>query len=78
LQALGTLRLVLSGARRSDDPAVMARAVDQAVEQLEVDITSLLALVTELRPAALDQLGLEPSTARPRIPACGSSSAMIG
>lgn len=61
LQALGTLRLVLSGARRSDDPAVMARAVDQAVEQLEVDITSLRALITELRPAALDQLGLEPA-----------------
>jgi signal transduction histidine kinase len=61
LQALGTLRLVLSGARRSDDPAVMARAVGQAVEQLEVDITSLRALITELRPAALDQLGLEPA-----------------
>jgi signal transduction histidine kinase len=61
LQALGTLRLVLSGARRSDDPAVMAGAVDQALEQLEVDITSLRALITELRPAALDQLGLEPA-----------------
>jgi signal transduction histidine kinase len=61
LQALGTLRLVLSGARRSEDPAVMAGAVDQAVEQLEVDITSLRALITELRPAALDQLGLEPA-----------------
>lgn len=61
LQALGTLRLVLSGARRSDDPAVLAGAVDQAVEQLEVDITSLRALITELRPAALDQLGLEPA-----------------
>jgi len=61
LQALGTLRLVLSGARRSDDPVVMARAVDQAVQQLEVDITSLRSLITELRPAALDQLGLEPA-----------------
>jgi two-component system, NarL family, sensor histidine kinase DevS len=61
LQALGTLRLVLSGARRSDDPAVLAGAVDRAVEQLEVDITSLRALITELRPAALDQLGLEPA-----------------
>jgi signal transduction histidine kinase len=61
LQALGTLRLVLSSARRSEDPAVMAGAVDQALEQLEVDITSLRALITELRPAALDQLGLEPA-----------------
>jgi signal transduction histidine kinase len=61
LQALGTLRLVLSSARRSEDPAVMAGAVDQVLEQLEVDITSLRALITELRPAALDQLGLEPA-----------------
>jgi signal transduction histidine kinase len=61
LQALGTLRLVLSSARRSDNPAVMAGAVDQVLEQLEVDITSLRALITELRPAALDQLGLEPA-----------------
>jgi signal transduction histidine kinase len=61
LQALGTLRLMLSGARRSEDPAVMAGAVDHALEQLEVDITSLRALITELRPAALDQLGLEPA-----------------
>jgi nitrate/nitrite-specific signal transduction histidine kinase len=61
LQALGTLRLLLSGARRSEDPAVMASAVNQALEQLEVDITSLRALITELRPAALDQLGLEPA-----------------
>jgi signal transduction histidine kinase len=61
LQALGTLRLVLSGARRSEDPAVIAGAMDQALEQLEVDITSLRALITELRPAALDQLGLEPA-----------------
>jgi two-component system, NarL family, sensor histidine kinase DevS len=61
LQALGTLRLMLSGARRSEDPGVMAGAVNQALEQLEVDITSLRALITELRPAALDQLGLEPA-----------------
>ena len=39
----------------------MAPAVDQALEQLEVDITSLRALITELRPAVLDQLGLEPA-----------------
>ena len=35
--------------------------MDQAIEQLELDITTLRALITELRPAALDQLGLEPA-----------------
>jgi len=61
LQALGNLRLILSGARRSGDPAVAAAAIDQAIEQLELDITTLRALITELRPAALDQLGLAPA-----------------
>jgi signal transduction histidine kinase len=61
LQALGNLRLTLSGARRSGDPDRVSHAVDQALEQLELDITTLRALITELRPAALDQLGLEPA-----------------
>ena len=61
LQALGSLRLLLSGSRRTGDPRAMAAAVDQAIEQLELDITTLRALITELRPAALDQLGLEPA-----------------
>jgi signal transduction histidine kinase len=61
LQALGNLRLVLSGARRSGDPDAMTAAIGRALEQLELDITTLRALITELRPAALDQLGLEPA-----------------
>ena len=39
----------------------MAAAIDRALEQLELDITTLRTLITELRPAALDQLGLEPA-----------------
>ncbi|HET9123460.1 MAG TPA: GAF domain-containing sensor histidine kinase [Solirubrobacteraceae bacterium] len=58
LQALGNLRLVLSGARRMEDPERLRAAVDEALEQLGVDISSLRSLITELRPAALDQLGL--------------------
>ena len=61
LQALGNLRLTLSSARRNGTPEAMAAAVDQSLEQLEVDITTLRALIAELRPAALDQLGLEPA-----------------
>jgi two-component system, NarL family, sensor histidine kinase DevS len=58
LQALGNLRLVLSSARRREDPESLAAAVDNALEQLAVDISSLRSLIAELRPAALDQLGL--------------------
>ena len=40
---------------------MLEQAVDEAIEQLKLDITTLRGLVTELRPAALDQLGLEPA-----------------
>jgi signal transduction histidine kinase len=60
LQALGGLRLLLAGALRGDEMGKDA-AIGQALTQLESDIASLRALITELRPAALDQLGLEPA-----------------
>jgi signal transduction histidine kinase len=60
LQALGGLRLLLAGALRGDE-AVKDAAIGQAMTQLESDIATLRALITELRPAALDQLGLEPA-----------------
>lgn len=61
LQALGSLRLVLSAASRSDDLEAFKSATAQALQQLETDIATLRGLITELRPAALDQLGLEPA-----------------
>jgi signal transduction histidine kinase len=61
LQALGNLRLMLSGARRSRDPEAMAAVIGRALDQLDVDIAGLRGLITELRPATLDQLGLEPA-----------------
>jgi signal transduction histidine kinase len=61
LQALGNLRLILAGAGRSGDQPAMELAIGQSLEQLEHDITTLRALITELRPAALDQLGLGPA-----------------
>jgi signal transduction histidine kinase len=60
LQALGSLRLVLSSGRRGGQET-MADAVEQALAQLTTDIANLRALIAELRPAALDQLGLEPA-----------------
>lgn len=61
LQALGALRLLLAGAARSGDEATLRESVGRAVGQLEQDIRSLRMLVTELRPAALDELGLAPA-----------------
>jgi signal transduction histidine kinase len=61
LQALGGLRLLLAGARRQGDPEVLSRAVDDAVERLTTDIANLRALITDLRPASLDELGAQPA-----------------
>jgi len=59
LQAMASLRLGLSSAKRTGDASTMASAIDAAVGQLTIDITSLRALITDLRPAALDELGVE-------------------
>ncbi len=61
LQALGSLRLILSAGARTGTEAAMNEAVARALDQLEYDIASLRGLISELRPAALDQLGLEPA-----------------
>jgi two-component system, NarL family, sensor histidine kinase DevS len=61
LQALGGLRVLLSSARRRQDVPSLHAALDGAVEQLRQEIANLRALITELRPAALDQLGLAPA-----------------
>ncbi|MGZ4183189.1 MAG: sensor histidine kinase [Solirubrobacteraceae bacterium] len=61
LQALGGLRVLLSSARRSTDVAALHATLETAVDQLADEIASLRALITELRPAALDELGLRPA-----------------
>jgi signal transduction histidine kinase len=57
LQGLAGLKVVLESAQRRD-PEHLRSAVQQAVAQLGDDIASLRNLITELRPAALDELGL--------------------
>jgi len=57
LQGLASLRLVLATTEHTGEPAAIAAANRQAIGQLEVDIANLRALITELRSAALDQLG---------------------
>ena len=61
LQGLGGLRVLLSSARRSKDFPALQAAVQTAVDQLADEIANLRALITELRPAALDELGLAPA-----------------
>jgi signal transduction histidine kinase len=59
LQTLSALRLGLSRAERSDESAIVDEAIRRAVGQLEEGIANLRALITDLRPAALDELGLQ-------------------
>jgi signal transduction histidine kinase len=61
LQALGGLKVLASAARRADDPTLMITALDQLVDGLEAEIESVHAMISELRPAALDDLGLRPA-----------------
>ncbi len=61
LQSLAALRVLLSTALRQGNPEALEGAAREAVEQIAGEITSLRALITELRPAALDELGLEPA-----------------
>jgi signal transduction histidine kinase len=61
LQGLGGLRVGLAAAAREPDGEVLREHVRRAVEQLQNEITNLRAIITDLRPAALDQLGLEPA-----------------
>jgi signal transduction histidine kinase len=58
LQGLGGLRLLLSSALRGGDPDRSQEAMREAVTQIEQEIENLRAIITELRPAALDELGL--------------------
>lgn len=57
LQGLGSRRVSLSSALKRGG-AVLEQAVGEALADMARDIEELRALITELRPATLDQLGL--------------------
>jgi signal transduction histidine kinase len=57
LQSLSALRVGLSTAKRSGKPETLEVAVANAIDHLEEGITNLRALITDLRPASLDELG---------------------
>jgi signal transduction histidine kinase len=59
LQQLAALRVLLSGALRSGDPERLQAAVGEAVGHLRTGVADLRSLITDLRPAALDEFGIE-------------------
>jgi signal transduction histidine kinase len=61
LQGLAGFQVLLSSALRRSDAESLERAVRTAVEQIGTEIEKLRTLITELRPAALDELGLQPA-----------------
>ncbi|HET7177063.1 MAG TPA: GAF domain-containing sensor histidine kinase, partial [Solirubrobacterales bacterium] len=62
LQGLGGLRMLHSAALRSDaGPEEIRGALEEGIGLIDAEIDSLSALIAELRPAALDQIGLAPA-----------------
>ncbi|WP_413104773.1 sensor histidine kinase [Streptomyces sp. Inha503] len=61
LQELVAVQIVLSTAVGSGEPAAMKEAINQARDLVANQITSLRHLIVEMRPFALDQLGLAPA-----------------
>jgi signal transduction histidine kinase len=61
LQELGALKVTLQAGQATGRPDALERAVQAALDQLELSITSLQSLITELRPASLDELGVQPA-----------------
>lgn len=61
LQALAGLQVLHSSALRKGDIEALTSASRGTVEQLSGEIANLRSLITELRPAALDEIGLEPA-----------------
>jgi signal transduction histidine kinase len=57
LQELGAVKMMQESALNLDRPEVARGALEQATAQLENVIAGLEGLITELRPAALDELG---------------------
>jgi signal transduction histidine kinase len=61
LQGLTGARMVLSGGMARGDPEALRRAAEAADAHLAEETRKLRDLIAELRPAALDDLGLGPA-----------------
>jgi two-component system, NarL family, sensor histidine kinase DevS len=61
LQSLGGLRVLLASALRRSEPESSEQAMRQAIEDIELEIDNLRAIITDLRPSLLDDIGLRPA-----------------
>jgi signal transduction histidine kinase len=61
LQELGALNVMLASAHGTGRPDKIQDAVERSLEQLGSSISTLQSLITELRPASLDELGVKPA-----------------
>jgi signal transduction histidine kinase len=62
LQGLGGLRMLYSAALRGEASANRLRStIEEGIGLIDAEIDSLSALIAELRPAALDEIGLAPA-----------------
>jgi signal transduction histidine kinase len=62
LQGLGALRLMVARTvRRDEGDAAIEADVDEALNAIDSEIQNLRAIISDLRPAALDDLGLLPA-----------------
>jgi PAS domain S-box-containing protein len=59
LQSLAVLRMRLASALRDESPDDLHEIGQEAVQQIDDEIVKLRRLITELRPASLDTIGLE-------------------
>ena len=58
LQSLGGLQILLSSAMRTDDAEARDATLKEAAGYIAQEVQNLRSLITELRPAELDELGL--------------------
>ncbi len=58
LQGLAAIRLLLATGLRSGDPERLTGGASRAIEQIDTEIASMRALITDLRPDSLAELGV--------------------
>ena len=61
LQELGALRVIIEAVQAASDPERAADLLERAADHIGRGIENLQGLITELRPAALDELGVAPA-----------------
>lgn len=61
LQELGGLQVIIDAIRSTREPAGAGELLERAANHVERGIENLQSLITELRPAALDELGVGPA-----------------